>query len=674
MKKFIAAIFLGGLFFSSNSPAADLKQSKFTQVVNDVQVIASDKSIKPAAVSDLFNMPDVLRTGADSRAELVADDRTITRVGANTVFSFDQANRTVNLQQGSLLFHSDKGKGGGTIRTGAATASVLGTTLIVVSTPNGGFKVLMLEGNGEILFTAGIRQHLAAGQMTFVLPGGKPGPVLYFRLSEQVSHSLLVEGFDQPLSSMSLINAVINIQNRLISSGKVVDTGLLVAGEPNPANPSTVPVVYIPDTPTVSSPPSPTDSGLISPSTSTSTGSSLTGAQLALTQDLGINSSTLNPNNVFIQQPGFNITDPNAFLSPNNPFFGFPANNLNVATPTIDLSPYANQSSLNYPGFDLVAMNNLAVQNSLTFTGLLPADKLFLYAGNQLSIASGSAVEADVADFELGSFAAITLNNVSLLNNTGNVTINSPSGVTLQNSSSIIARGNITIDPVTINAATSLSPGTGTTIISSTAGSVSANNVLMQDNNIGVNAANGISLTGGSLAAVNTVGIVGGTDVSVGGTTIGASDPAGTIGITSTSGSVKVNNNATIMAFNVNVSAGGNITLDTANVVSGSSIVPPVGSQLNLASTGMTTVNNTDLSTFVKDVISADTVVLQNVTFGAGSVVDLHSSLGQLAANPNTSASVVPGDVNFVIGVNYGPTPAQLALVRTAGAAGIFIH
>jgi hypothetical protein len=590
MKKFIAAIFLGGLFFSSNSPAADLKQSKFTQVVNDVQVIASDKSIKPAAVSDLFNMPDVLRTGADSRAELVADDRTITRVGANTVFSFDQANRTVNLQQGSLLFHSDKGKGGGTIRTGAATASVLGTTLIVVSTHNGGFKVLMLEGKGEIKFLNGLRQYLAAGQMTFVLPGGKPGPVLYFRLSEQVSHSLLVEGFDQPLSSMSLINAVINIQNRLISSGKVVDTGLLVAGEPNPANPSTVPVVYIPDTPTVSSPPSPTDSGLISPSTSTSTSSTLTGAQLALTQDLGINSSTLNPNNVFIQQPGFNITDPNAFLSANNPFFGFPANNLNVATPTIDLSPYANQSSLNYPGFDLVAMNNLAVQNSLTFTGLLPADKLFLYAGNQLSIASGAAVEADVADFELGSYAAMTLNNASVLNNSGNITLHSVSDVNVQNGATV---------------------ATGAT---------------------------------------------------------------GTINLNSASGSVTVNNNATIMAFNVNVSAGGNITLDNANVISGNSIVPPAGSQINLAATGMATVNNTDLSTFVKDVISADTVILQNVIFGTGSVVDLQSSSGQLAPNPNTRANVVPGDVNFVTGVFYGTTPAQLALTSSSGAPGIYIH
>lgn len=588
MKKFIAAIFLGGLFFSSNSPAADLKQSKFTQVVNDVQVIASDKSIKPAAVSDLFNMPDVLRTGADSRAELVADDRTITRVGANTVFSFDQANRTVNLQQGSLLFHSDKGKGGGTIRTGAATASVLGTTLIVVSTPNGGFKVLLLEGKGEIKFLNGLRQYLAAGQMTFVLPGGKPGPVLYFRLSEQVSHSLLVEGFDQPLSSMSLINAVINIQNKLISSGKVVDTGLLVAGEPNPANPSTVPVVYIPDTPTVSSPPSPTDSGLISPSTSTSTGSSLTGAQLALTQDLGINSSTLNPNNVFIQQPGFNITDPNAFLSTKNPFFGFPGNNLNVATPTIDLSPYANQSSLNYPGFDLVAMNNLAVQNSLTFTGLLPADKLFLYAGNQLSIASGSAVEADVADFELGSYAAMTLNNASVLNNSGNIALHSVSDVNVQNGATV---------------------ATGAT---------------------------------------------------------------GTINLNSTSGSVKVNNNATIMAFNVNVSAGGDITLDNANIVSGNSIVPPAGSQLNLTAGGTATLGGVtatpvplDVSSFLAINIQAPTIVVVDTIFGRNATLNFHPAtpVANMMSGPT---AIIPREANFY-NDSIGGTPLTLSQITISG-------
>src|SRR5579862_2001193 len=106
MKKlFAVSSFLGGFLMVSPGHAADLKQSKFTQVVNDVEVISSaDNSQKVAAVNEVFNMPDLVRTGEASRAELIAEDNTITRVGANTIFSFDPANRTIHLQQGSLLF------------------------------------------------------------------------------------------------------------------------------------------------------------------------------------------------------------------------------------------------------------------------------------------------------------------------------------------------------------------------------------------------------------------------------------------------------------------------------------------------------------------------------------------------------------------------------------------
>src|ERR1700749_4751299 len=102
--------------------AADLKESKCTQVVNDVKVVSTaDNSKHEAEVGALFKLPDVVRTGDASRAELVAADRTITRVGANTIFSFNDATRTINLDQGSLLFNSPKGKGGGNIHTAAAT-------------------------------------------------------------------------------------------------------------------------------------------------------------------------------------------------------------------------------------------------------------------------------------------------------------------------------------------------------------------------------------------------------------------------------------------------------------------------------------------------------------------------------------------------------------------------
>ena len=202
------------------SRAIDFKQAKFTQVVNSVEVISSDQARHPAEVNGIFKIPDVLRTGAASRAELVADDNTITRVGANTVFSFDPANRTIDLRQGSLLFHSPHGKGGGTVHTGSATASVLGTTIVVTTTPNGGFKVLVLEGEAEIRFLNGLHTTLTPGQMTFVLPGGGTSPIVIFRLDKETSGSLLVNGFNEPLPSWSKIKTEITRQLILLSNRK----------------------------------------------------------------------------------------------------------------------------------------------------------------------------------------------------------------------------------------------------------------------------------------------------------------------------------------------------------------------------------------------------------------------------------------------------------------------
>src|SRR6266581_2572754 len=130
-----------------SASAAQFSESTITEIIKDVNVIpATTTASSPAALNQLVKAPDMVRTGADSRAELTAPDKTITRVGANTVFSFDTKDRVLNLHKGSLLFHSPKGIGGGTIKSGGASAAVLGTTIIVVATENGGFKVIVLEG------------------------------------------------------------------------------------------------------------------------------------------------------------------------------------------------------------------------------------------------------------------------------------------------------------------------------------------------------------------------------------------------------------------------------------------------------------------------------------------------------------------------------------------------
>ncbi len=222
--------------------AADLTESRFTQVINDVSVITpGTQTTAKALVNDLVRSPQLVRTGPASRAELLAQDQTLTRVGANTLFSFDPRGRTINLKQGSVLFHSPTGRGGGTIKTGGASAAVLGTTLMIVATPNGGFKGIVLEGKGKFTLPNGESRNLKAGQLLFVLPGSRAfGPTLNINLGKMVEGSGLVKGYTTELASMPKVQSAVSVQQGQISAGKMQDTGLLVG---NNASKDTVTVI-----------------------------------------------------------------------------------------------------------------------------------------------------------------------------------------------------------------------------------------------------------------------------------------------------------------------------------------------------------------------------------------------------------------------------------------------
>lgn len=208
--------------------ATPLESSTFTEVINDVNTLPSTgTTVTPAKVNDVLKAPDRVRTGPDSRAELTAPDQTITRVGANTIFSFAGRDRTLNLEQGNLLFHAPKGQGGGVIKSGGAAAAVLGTTLIVSATAEGGFKVILLEGKGMVTLPNGRSAALKAGQMVYVKPGGTTfSAVLNINLAKLVAGSQLVNGFPDPLSSLGLIQQAIQHQEAQIASGQASDTGV----------------------------------------------------------------------------------------------------------------------------------------------------------------------------------------------------------------------------------------------------------------------------------------------------------------------------------------------------------------------------------------------------------------------------------------------------------------
>jgi len=201
--------------------AEPLTESTFTEIVRQANVVtAADKAVTPAHTNEVFRVPDLVRTGADSRLEMTAPDQTVTRVGADTVFTFEAGERDIRLFRGSVLFHPPAGVGGGTVRYGGTAAAVLGTTMICAVLSDGSFKVMVLEGEATVTLANGTSIDLKAGQMVIVPPAGDHfGPVVEVNLGQLIDHLLLVVGFSSPLSSMPLIAEAIRLQDEQIAAG-----------------------------------------------------------------------------------------------------------------------------------------------------------------------------------------------------------------------------------------------------------------------------------------------------------------------------------------------------------------------------------------------------------------------------------------------------------------------
>ena len=210
-----------------------LTESTVTEVFKDVKVVgAVTKAAASAKLNEQVKAPDLVRTGPGSRTELTAPDETITRIGASTVFSFDSDGRSINLERGSVLFHSPAGKGGGSIKAGGASAAVLGTTIICVVMQDHSFKTIVAEGNGKVTLRDGRFIELKEGEMCVVSPDGESYVLKEVDLRKIVPRLLLVSGFTHPLSSLPLIEAAIERQHAGMngdSSGELLSSPFVTA-------------------------------------------------------------------------------------------------------------------------------------------------------------------------------------------------------------------------------------------------------------------------------------------------------------------------------------------------------------------------------------------------------------------------------------------------------------
>src|SRR6267378_4846512 len=196
--------------------AAERKGGRVTQVVRNVSLLAPHVAARPARLNDDVTDGSAVHTGADSRAELTFADLTITRVGANSIFSFDQDGRNLSVESGAILLRVPKGSGGARIRSSALTVGITGTTEMFESRPRNYSKLIVLEGSGRAWLTKHPGKKIAvhAGQMLIVKPGAAhlPEPVDIDE-SLVLRTAILITEFP-PLPSLDLMRSVAENQKK----------------------------------------------------------------------------------------------------------------------------------------------------------------------------------------------------------------------------------------------------------------------------------------------------------------------------------------------------------------------------------------------------------------------------------------------------------------------------
>ena len=219
--------------------AADtLRTANVTAAVNEVQVYPGSSNPHSAAIGEKIALPSSVQTGRQSRTELTFNDNTITRLGQNSVFSFREGGRNVELKQGSVLLQVPKNVGGATIRTATVTAAITGTTVMFEYSPGKWIKLLTLEGTQHLRINGSkISVAVPAGKMIIMHPNATviPEPVTIDIAKLVATSPLAGHGPFGPLPprATELIQQTIHDQIDAKRQGDLLPTNYVISGPGN---------------------------------------------------------------------------------------------------------------------------------------------------------------------------------------------------------------------------------------------------------------------------------------------------------------------------------------------------------------------------------------------------------------------------------------------------------
>jgi FecR-like protein len=224
---------ISALGFARSTIAARPGEATITQIVNDARLHAAQTTPHSVAINEKAPGGSSVQTGLDSRAELTFANEALARLSANTIFSFNEGMRDLDLVGGAVLLQVPKGARGAKISTAAVTAAISGGTAIVEYHPHAYLKFISLEGTARLYLKHrwGESVLVRPGQMLITNPDGKglADPV-DVDLERLLKTSRLITDFP-PLSSQNLIAKESAKQQRAKSKKSLLDTNLIILGK-----------------------------------------------------------------------------------------------------------------------------------------------------------------------------------------------------------------------------------------------------------------------------------------------------------------------------------------------------------------------------------------------------------------------------------------------------------
>lgn len=220
--------------------AAGFNQVEITQIYHEVNTL-EQSGARPSKLNETIGGEQSVKTGAESRAELMFGDRSLTRLGADTLFNFQQGSRDLKLKQGTILFHVPKGAGGAKIRTAAITAAITGTTGFFEYSPKAGpdgiIKFGLLEGGATLFIRGRLDRFIRVGPGEMVILPAKPDDfnptdVVHFDIGRFLQTAPLITKMGGlPKGAKELVNREVAFQTQKFTTSKeLIRTNIVIPG------------------------------------------------------------------------------------------------------------------------------------------------------------------------------------------------------------------------------------------------------------------------------------------------------------------------------------------------------------------------------------------------------------------------------------------------------------